>query len=144
MPDGESVPLMFSKKELSARASGSALEPGLKLAGSYYVPSYRGELFQDPIGRGGALGYDQQPHLMAMQADGNEGQDALFRYNNKKYTDSTGNSELIVTDVDAASGDIAGTFVSRQEADSDMGAKDPKMVILKGVWSAHVPGVGEA
>merc|ERR1712008_60453 len=77
-------PFLFIVKNLVAKAdsSPSSIEPGLKLAGNFKVPSYRTGLFLDPKGRGTTTGYDQAIALPALQAGGDE---SLFNENNKKF-----------------------------------------------------------
>merc|ERR1712159_204934 len=98
LPGGERVPFLFTVKNLVAKAdsSPSAIEPGLKLAGNFKVPSYRTGLFLDPKGRGTTTGYDQAVALPALQAGGD---DSLFGENNKKFDVLGGSIELKVTDV---------------------------------------------
>merc|ERR1711957_578467 len=52
LPGGERVPFLFTVKNLVAKADGSpsSIDPGLKLAGNFKVPSYRTGLFLDPKG----------------------------------------------------------------------------------------------
>jgi len=137
LPGGERVPFLFTVKNLVAKADGnpSSIDPGLKLAGSFKVPSYRTGLFLDPKGRGTATGYDQAIALPALQAGGDEG---LFTENNKKFEVLGGNIELKVTDVNAELGEIGGVFVHKQPSDTDLGSKQPKEVLLKGNWFATV------
>jgi len=78
--------------------------------------------------------------LPALQAGGDEG---LFKENNKVFDVLGGSTELTVTSVDAATGDFGGTFEAKQASDTDMGSKAPKTILLKGVWSAHIPGIDE-
>ena len=58
LPGGERVPFLFTVKNLVAKADGNpgTIEPGLKLSGSFNVPSYRTGLFLDPKGRGTTTG----------------------------------------------------------------------------------------
>merc|ERR1719230_2554177 len=100
LPGGERVPFLFTVKSLVASTDGpaSSIDPGLKLAGKFTVPSYRTGLFLDPKGRGTVTGYDQAVALPALQAGGDEG---LFSENNKKFDVLSGNIELKVTDVNA-------------------------------------------
>merc|ERR1719502_1581573 len=137
LPGGERVPFLFTVKNLIAKADGnpSSIEPGLKLAGSFNVPSYRTGLFLDPKGRGTTTGYDQAIALPALQAGGDEG---LFNENNKKFDVLQGNIELKVTDVNAELGEIGGVFVQKQPSDTDLGSKAPKELLLKGNWFATV------
>jgi len=137
LPGGERVPFLFTVKNLVAKADGnpSSVEPGLKLAGSFKVPSYRTGLFLDPKGRGTTTGYDQAIALPALQAGGDEG---LFSENNKKFDVLAGNIELKVTDVNAELGEIGGVFVHKQPSDTDLGSKTPKELLLKGNWFATI------
>merc|ERR1719230_2057444 len=61
LPGGERVPFLFTVKNLVAKSdvATNKIDPGLKLAGSFKVPSYRTGLFLDPKGRGTTTGYDQ-------------------------------------------------------------------------------------
>ena len=79
LPDGEYVPFLFSVKQLVAKGEGSAFKPGFTWGGEFTVPSYRTGGFLDPKGRGMYLGYDQAVALPALQADGKEGQEELFK-----------------------------------------------------------------
>lgn len=97
-------------------------------------------LFLDPKGRGTTTGYDQAVALPALQAGGDEG---LFKENNKMFEVLGGSTELTVTSVDASTGDFYGTFESKQASDTDMGSKAPKTILLKGVFSGHIPGIDE-
>merc|ERR1711937_445244 len=137
LPGGERVPFLFTVKNLVAKAEGnpSSIEPGLKLAGNFKVPSYRTGLFLDPKGRGTTTGYDQAIALPALQAGGDE---SLFGENNKKFDVLDGNIELKVTSVNADLGEIGGVFVQKQPSDTDLGSKTPKEVLLKGNWFATV------
>tara|TARA_B110001452_G_scaffold263860_1_gene265950 strand:+ start:313 stop:1239 length:927 start_codon:yes stop_codon:yes gene_type:complete len=137
LPGGERVPFLFTVKNLVAKADGnpSTIEPGLKLSGSFNVPSYRTGLFLDPKGRGTTTGYDQAIALPALQAGGDEG---LFSENNKKFEVLQGNIELKVTDVNNELGEIGGVFVQKQPSDTDLGSKVPKELLLKGNWFATV------
>merc|ERR1712205_200036 len=128
-------PFLFAVKNLVAKAdsSSSTLEPGLKLSGSFTVPSYRTGLFLDPKGRGTTTGYDQAVALPAMQAGGDE---AMFKENNKKFEVLDGSIELKVTSVNSELGEIGGVFVHKQPSDTDLGSKVPKELLLKGTWFA--------
>ena len=137
LPGGERVPFLFTVKNLVAKAdsSPSSIEPGLKLAGNFKVPSYRTGLFLDPKGRGTTTGYDQAIALPALQAGGDE---SLFSENNKKFDVLSGSIELKVTDVNEELGEIGGVFVHKQPSDTDLGSKAPKELLLKGNWFATV------
>jgi len=136
-PGGTRVPFLFTVKNLVATAdkSTSEITPGFKLAGKFKVPSYRTGLFLDPKGRGTTTGYDQSVGLAALQSSGD---DALYNENNKKFDVLGGNLELTVTDVNAELGEIGGTFAQAQASDTDLGSKDPKTILLKGIWYATV------
>merc|ERR1719376_1874786 len=120
MPDGEYVPFLFTVKELVAQGEGSAFKPGFTWGGEFNVPSYRTGGFLEPKGRGMYTGYDQAVALPALQADGKEGQEELFKESNKVF--------------DIGRGAIGGVFVSKQPGDTDMGAKAPKTILLKGIF----------
>ena len=137
LPGGERVPFLFTVKNLVAKADGSpsSIDPGLKLAGNFKVPSYRTGLFLDPKGRGTTTGYDQAIALPALQAGGDE---SLFNENNKKFDVLGGSIELKVTDVNEELGEIGGVFVHKQPSDTDLGSKAPKELLLKGNWFATV------
>lgn len=139
-PGGERVPFLFTVKGLVAKGTEGSIKPGLVLTGDYVVPSYRTGLFLDPKGRGTTTGYDQAVAFPALQAGGDE---KLFKENDKKFDVLAGSTELKVTTVDAATGDFGGTFVSKQATDTDLGSKEPKTVLLKGKWTAHIPGIDE-
>merc|ERR1711972_759009 len=123
LPDGEYVPFMFTVKDLVAKGEGSEFKQGFQWGGEYMVPSYRGGGFLDPKGRGMYTGYDQAVGLAAGIADGKEGQEELFKETNKVNTDN---------------GEIGGVFVAKQPSDTDMGAKEPKTILLKGIFYGRV------
>merc|ERR1712107_871294 len=123
LPDGEYVPFLFTVKSLLATGQGSEFKPGFTWGGEFDVPSYRTGGFLDPKGRGMYTGYDQAVALPALQADGKGGQEELFKEVNK---------------VNAELGEIGGVFVSKQPSDTDMGAKAPKTVLMKGIFYGKV------
>jgi len=137
LPGGERVPFLYTVKNLVAKAdtSTSKIDSGLKLSGSFKVPSYRTGLFLDPKGRGMVTGYDQAVALPALQAGGDE---SMFKENNKKFDLLSGNIELKVTSVNSELGEIGGVFVHKQPSDTDLGSKVPKDLLLKGNWFAVV------
>merc|ERR1712178_328667 len=138
LPGGERVPFLFTVKNLVAKSdtdAASSIDPGLKLSGSFTVPSYRTGLFLDPKGRGTTTGYDQAVALPALQAGDDS---SLFEENDKKFDVLPGSIELKVTDVNAELGEIGGVFVQKQPSDTDMGSKAPKELLLKGNWFATV------
>jgi len=138
-PGGERVPFLFTIKELVAKAStsGSSITPGFQLGGNFVVPSYRTGLFLDPKGRGMNTGYDMAVALPGLQS-GVEGDKELFGENNKVFDVLQGKIEFEVNKVNAAEGEIGGVFVSTQPSDTDMGAKTPKTILLKGIWYGRV------
>merc|ERR1719230_1750829 len=130
LPGGERVPFLFTVKNLVAKsdAATSSIDNGLKLSGSFTVPSYRTGLFLDPKGRGTTTGYDQAIALPALQAGGD---DSLFAENNKKFDVLPGNIQLKVTAVNKELGEIGGVFVHQQPSDTDLGGKKPTTLQLK-------------
>ena len=58
--------------------------------------------------------------------------------NNKVFDVTNGNIELEVNKVNVEDGDIGGVFVSTQFSDTDMGAKAPKKLLLKGIFYGRV------
>lgn len=140
LPGGERVPFLFSVKNLVAKGNGATVQKGFEMGGSYTVPSYRTGLFLDPKGRGTTTGYDFAGALPALQngADIEQGSETLFAENNKRFDVLKGEIEFAVSNVDEASGDISGVFVSKQPGDTDMGGKKPKTILSKGKWFAHL------
>ncbi len=49
-----------------------------------------------------------------------------------------GKISLQVAKIDSASGEIAGTFISEQPSDTDLGAGEPKEVKIQGLFYARV------
>lgn len=80
-------------------------------------------------------GYDVQPGLWALQT-GMEGDDRIFKENNKIFDESLGRIEMQVDQVD--DNEIGGVFVSLQKGDSDMGAHEANNILIKGKWYARV------
>lgn len=161
LPGGERVPFLFTVKELVAKgaANGNALKPGFEFGGpfkvrlfpspqhhfgcfvpklpSQQVPSYRTGLFLDPKGRGMATGYDQAQALPGLQS-GVDGDAEMFNENNKVFDVLSGSIEFEIKNVNAASGEIDGVFVSAQPSDTDMGGKEPKKLLLKGSFFGKI------
>jgi len=127
LPGGERVPFLFTIKQLEAKGSLDAF------SGDFTVPSYRGSSFLDPKGRGGSTGYDNAVALPA-RADSEE----LAKENSKSAAASKGSVAFSIAVVDPASGEIAGVFESIQPSDTDLGAKTPKDVKIKGLWYAQL------
>merc|ERR1712070_82902 len=121
---------LFTVKELVATGakSGTALKPGFEFGGSFKVPSYRTGLFLDPKGRGMSTGYDMAVALPGLQS-GVDGDDEMFNENNKVFD---------VLNVNAAEGEFGGVFVSAQPSDTDLGGKEPKKLLLKGIFFGKV------
>jgi len=137
LPGGERVPFLFSVKDLVAKGSGPAFKPGFQMGGDFSVPSYRTGLFLDPKGRGGVTGYDMAVALPGLQS-GTEGDDELFKENNKVFDVTQGRIEMEVNKVNAEESEIGGVFVATQLSDTDMGSKVPKKVLTKGIFYAKV------
>merc|ERR1719410_469323 len=137
LPGGERVPFLFTVKDLVAKGNGNAFKPGFQMGGDFSVPSYRTGLFLDPKGRGGVTGYDMAVALPGLQS-GTEGDDELFKENNKVFDVTQGRIEMEVNKVNAAESEIVGVFVSTQLSDTDMGSKVPKKVLTKGIFYARV------
>jgi photosystem II oxygen-evolving enhancer protein 1 len=135
MPGGEMHPFLFTIKGLTANAQGSAdsLTTSTDFVGQFRVPSYRTSNFLDPKGRGLTAGYDNAVALPA-QADDEE----LLRENIKNFDVGQGEISLQVAKINAATGEIAGTFESIQPSDTDMGGKAPVDVKIRGLFYARV------
>ncbi|MBF1999122.1 MAG: photosystem II manganese-stabilizing polypeptide [Synechococcales cyanobacterium C42_A2020_086] len=135
LPNGELVPFLFTIKGLVAKS-----QPGLEgintstdFEGEYRVPSYRTSNFLDPKGRGLTTGYDNAVALPS-RADDEE----LLKENLKRFETGKGRVSLQVAKVNNATGEIAGTFVSLQPSDTDMGGKEPLDVKIRGLFYARV------
>jgi len=136
-PGGARVPFLFTVKNLVAKSSTAGpIKSGFDLGGAFTVPSYRTGLFLDPKGRGTTTGYDFAGGLAARQTGTEE--DELFNENNKKFDVLSGNIELAVKSVNPADGEFAGVFVSNQPSDTDMGAKEAKNILIKGIFYGKV------
>merc|ERR1712037_21788 len=137
LPGGERVPFLFTVKDLVAKGNGNAFKPGFQMGGDFNTPSYRTGLFLDPKGRGGTTGYDMAVALPGLQS-GEEGDDELFKENNKTFDVTTGRIEMEVNKVNKEESEIGGVFVATQLGDTDMGSKVPKKVLTKGIFYARV------
>jgi photosystem II oxygen-evolving enhancer protein 1 len=135
LPGGESVPFLFTIKNLVAQTQPglTSINTSTDFEGSFKVPSYRGASFLDPKGRGIVSGYDNAVALPA-QADDEE----LIRANVKRVETLDGTISLQVAKVDNLTGEIAGTFESEQPSDTDLGAGEPKEVKVRGLFYARV------
>lgn len=135
LPGGEEVPFLFTIKRLvaSTQSGVAAVTSSTDFEGAFRVPSYRGASFLDPKGRGIKSGYDNAVALPA-GADSEE----LAKENVKTYDVGEGTISLQVTKVDAATNEIAGTFVSFQPSDTDLGSKEPLDMKILGTFYAIV------
>ncbi|MDB9444855.1 photosystem II manganese-stabilizing polypeptide [Anabaenopsis tanganyikae CS-531] len=135
LPGGESVPFLFTIKNLVAQTQAglTSINTSTDFEGTFKVPSYRGSSFLDPKGRGIVTGYDNAVALPA-QADDEE----LTRANVKRIETLDGTISLQVAKVDNITGEIAGTFESEQPSDTDLGAGEPKEVKIRGLFYARV------
>jgi photosystem II oxygen-evolving enhancer protein 1 len=137
LPGGERVPFLFTVKDLVAKGSGDTFKPGFQMGGDFSVPSYRTGLFLDPKGRGGTTGYDMAVALPGLQS-GEEGDDELFKENNKVFDVTSGRIEMEVNKVNEGEQEIGGVFVATQLSDTDMGSKVPHKVLTKGIFYARI------
>ena len=137
LPGGERVPFLFTIKELVAKGNGGAFKPGYEFGGTFKVPSYRTGLFLDPKGRGMTTGYDQAQGLAASQT-GLDAQDELANEINKVFDVYDGTIEFAVSAVNQEEGEVGGVFVSSQASDTDLGSKEPKKVLSKGIFYGRV------
>jgi len=136
LPTGEYQPFLFTVKNLTVKGEGASLKPGFSMGGDFTVPSYRTGGFLDPKNRGMYTGYDQAVALPALQAS--DGQEELFKETNKVFDIGKGAIEMEVNKVNSDIGEIGGVFVSKQPSDTDMGAKFPKTILLKGIFYGRV------
>jgi photosystem II oxygen-evolving enhancer protein 1 len=119
LPGGERVPFLFTVKDLVAKGNGNAFKPGFQMGGDFNTPSYRTGLFLDPKGRGGTTGYDMAVALPGLQS-GEDGDDELFKENNKTFDVTAGRIEMEVNKVNIEEQEIGGVFVATQLSDTDM------------------------
>merc|ERR1712157_518922 len=137
LPGGERVPFFFTVKDLEAKGNGDTFKPGFQMGGEFTTPSYRTGLFLDPKGRGGTTGYDMAVALPGLQS-GVDGDDEMFKENNKTFDVTQGRFEMEVNKVNAEEQEIGGVYVATQLSDTDMGSKVPKKVLTKGIFYAKV------
>ncbi|MEB3309792.1 MAG: photosystem II manganese-stabilizing polypeptide [Snowella sp.] len=135
LPGGEEVPFFFTIKKFTGTTEPgfTSINSSIDFVGSYKVPSYRGAGFLDPKARGVYTGYDNAVALPA-SADNKE----LERTNVKQTPIGKGELSLQVTQVDGESGEIAGIFEAQQPSDTDLGAKEPVDVKVRGIFYARV------
>jgi len=137
LPGGERVPFLFTVKDLVAKGKGDSFKPGFQMGGDFNTPSYRTGLFLDPKGRGGTTGYDMAVALPGLQS-GEEGDDELFKENNKVFDVTKGRIEMEVNKVNKEESEIGGVFVATQLGDTDMGSKVPKKILTKGIFYGKI------
>ena len=135
LPGGERVPFLFTIKNLVAKTQSGldSINTSTDFEGKFQVPSYRGAVFLDPKGRGVAAGYDNAVALPS-QAD----REDLTRANVKRVETIPGSISLQVAKVDSRTGEIAGTFESEQPSDTDLGAAEPKEVLIRGIFYGRI------
>lgn len=135
LPGGEEVPFFFTIKKFIGKTEPgfTSINSSTDFVGGFKVPSYRGAGFLDPKARGVYTGYDNAVALPA-SADSKE----LQRTNVKQTPIGKGNLSLQVTQVDGETGEIAGIFESEQPSDTDLGAKNPVDVKIRGIFYARV------
>ncbi|MGD1941240.1 MAG: photosystem II manganese-stabilizing polypeptide [Leptolyngbyaceae cyanobacterium] len=135
LPGGEQEPFLFTIKGLTARSQSglNAITTYTDLQGSYRVPSYRTSNFLDPKGRGLATGYD---YAVALPGSGDS--EELRRENVKAFDIGQGEISLMISKVDAATGEIAGTFEALQPSDTDMGTAAPVDIKVQGIFYGYV------
>ncbi len=141
MPGGERVPFLFTVKDLIAQTQPNmtSINASTDFEGEFKVPSYRGAAFLDPKGRGVNTGYD---NAVALPAQADSG--ALSRANVKQAGSLKGRISLLVAKVDNATGEIAGTFLSEQPSDTDLGAAEPKEVKIRGLFYGRIQPASQA
>lgn len=134
LPGGEQEPFLFTVKGLVARSQSdlNAVTTYTDLEGDYRVPSYRTSNFLDPKGRGLATGYDT---AVALPARGDED---LLRENVKAFDILEGHISLMISKVDAETGEIGGTFEAIQPSDTDMGTAEPVDVKIQGIFYGYL------
>merc|ERR1712157_490851 len=137
LPGGERVPFLLTVKDLVAKGNGNTFKPGFQFGGDFNTPSYRTGLFLDPKGRGGTTGYDMAVALPGLQS-GVDGDDEMFKENNKTFDVTQGRIEMEVNKVNAEEQEIGGVYVATQLSDTDMGSKVPKKILTKGIFYARV------
>jgi photosystem II oxygen-evolving enhancer protein 1 len=135
LPGGEEVPFFFTIKNFVGKTEPgfTSINSSTDFVGTFKVPSYRGAGFLDPKARGVYTGYDNAVALPA-SADSKE----LQRTNVKQTPIGKGTLSLQVTQVDGETGEIGGIFESIQPSDTDLGAKEPVDVKVRGIFYAKV------
>lgn len=133
LPGGEEVPFFFTIKSFIGQTEPgfTSINSSTDFVGSFNVPSYRGAGFLDPKARGLYTGYDNAVALPSAA-------DTFKRANKKETPLGKGTLSLQVTQVDGSTGEIAGIFESEQPSDTDLGAKDPLDVKVRGIFYGRV------
>lgn len=133
LPGGEEVPFFFTIKNFTGQTEPgfTSINSSTDFIGGFNVPSYRGAGFLDPKARGLYTGYDNAVALPSAA-------DTFNRTNKKETRLGKGTLSLQVTQVDGATGEIAGIFESEQPSDTDLGAKDPLDVKVRGIFYGRV------
>ncbi|MBE9203090.1 photosystem II manganese-stabilizing polypeptide [Synechocystis sp. PCC 7339] len=132
LPGGEEVPFFFTVKSFTGTTEPgfTSINSSTDFVGDFNVPSYRGAGFLDPKARGLYTGYDNAVALPSA-ADN-------FSTNKKETPLGKGTLSLQVTQVDGSTGEIAGIFESEQPSDTDLGAKEPLDVKVRGIFYGRV------
>lgn len=135
LPGGEEVPFLFTIKKLVATSQPGieSINTSTDFEGKFSVPSYRSSSFLDPKGRGEATGYD---NAIAIPAAADK--EDIARSNIKRALTGSGELSLQIAKVDGRSGEIAGIFISEQDSDTDLGAKDAVKVRIIGQFYGRV------
>ncbi len=130
---GEQVPFFFTIKNFVGTSDPgfTSVNSSIDFEGEFNVPSYRGAGFLDPKGRGVVTGYD---NAVALPASADE----YTKTNVKQTSAGKGKMSLQLTKVDGDTGEIAGVFESVQPSDTDLGAKEPLDVKIRGIFYARV------
>jgi len=131
MPAGEEYPFLFSIKGLKATTgeATNAITTSTDFEGDYRVPPYRTANFLDPKARGLTTGYDSAVAIPSMADD-----ESIRKENIKRYVGGVGHISMLVSKVDAETGEISGIFEAVQPSDNDQGTKEPVDVKIRGTF----------
>merc|ERR1711862_334987 len=128
-PDGENVPFLFTVKKLFAKGEGNVFKPGFTWSGQFEVPTYQNGAFQDATGATINTGSDEVRWKPVPEpAAGGQ----------KELLNPKGNLNMDVVQINEATGEIGGTFLSTQPGDTNMGTKEPKTIRLQGTFYGKV------
>jgi photosystem II oxygen-evolving enhancer protein 1 len=132
MPGGERVAILFSMKGYTAstQAGLGGITISTDFEGETDIPTYRGANFIDPKGRGLAIGYDAAEALPAKRD--------TYEKSTKDDSTSKGKMSLQISKINSITGEIAGTFETEQNSGTDLGAIEPKEVIIRGIFYGKV------